>query len=181
MIPINSNQLFAYYTPEDYAVLETVSINGRQGIYLVNGAGTTLFECEDAVASEMNQLQLKTLLDSLTAIVVYDIGRLKKNNVISTFLKNYQLTVCDVGTELASLIGTWDVRNRKWLIRELDEVISFYRCEHNTKEPIERAKAILWLAEYLDEASTTELITKRSQKYRDLRKMQGYLMQVEGA
>ncbi len=179
MMTIKCNQLFTYCI-EDYAVLELATSDEKQGIYLVNGSGELLYKCEDPVASDDNLSQLRTLLDSFSAIVVYDVNRLKKNNVTAAFLNLYQPMICDVAADLASLIGTMDIRKGKWLVRDLDEVLSFYRCEHDISEPVERAKAILWLAELVSEASSTELTIKREQKLKDLRKMRGYFLQAEG-
>ena len=180
MLPIKCSQLFSYNNPEEIAVLEIASYNGRQGIYLVNGSGELIYKCEDAIVSEQNQSDLKVYLNSLSAIVVYDASKLKKNNIISAFLKNYQPMICDVGEQLAAFIGTWDIHKSGWLIRDLDEVLSFYRCEHDIKEPVERAKAILWLVEQLAESSSTELDIKREQKLKDYKKMHRYWLKVEG-
>lgn len=179
MISINCKQLFTY-CPEDYAVLEIVKDNGRQGIYLVNAHGELIYKCEDAIASEENQSELKAILNSFGVIVVYDINRLMRNSIIAAFLKTYQPMVCDVGADLASTIGTMDISKGKWLVRELKEVLVFYRCEHNIEDPVERAKAILWLAkDVVAESNTVELTIRREQKLEDYRKISRYLLQVE--
>lgn len=179
MISIKCDQLFSYFTPEEYAVLEIMQCNGRTVMYLINGTNEVIYEC-DAVDSELNQSQLKMYLNSFSAIVVYDVNKLEETKITSAMLRNYQLSICDVGEQLAAFIGTWDIGAKGWLVRDLDEVLSFFRCHYGTSEPIERAKAILWLAEQLSESSSVELTTKREQKFRDYHNMQGFLLQSEG-
>ena len=180
MISIKCDQLFSYFTPEEYAVLEIMNCNGRNGVYLINGANELVYECSDAVDSEMIQSQLKMYLNSFSAIVVYDVNKLEETDITSALFRNYQLSICDVGEQLAAFIGTWDVDNIGWLVRDLDEVLLFFRYGCSTSEPEERAKAILWLAEQLSESSSVELTTKREQKYRDYRNMQSFLLKSEG-
>lgn len=180
MIKMRCDQLMNYHVPDDYAVLEIATVNGKQGLYLVSGAGELLYKCEESQITDDIQIELRSYLDSLSAIVIYDTSILKESSIAASVMNMYQLVVCEPGVELASIIGTWDMRKGKWLIRELEEVLSFYRCEHNPQDPIERAKAILWLVDQIAEMNTTELTIKREQKQKDFRKMRGYLMQAEG-
>lgn len=180
MIPIRCDQLISYNVPEEYAVLEIVSDDNEQYLYIVNGSGEQLYKCNDTTATEQNQIELRAILDSLASVVVYDVQNLKKNNITSKFFSSHQIMVCDVASELAATIGTYDINNNCWLIRDLEEVLSFYRCEHELKNPADRAKAILWLVEHVAETTTTELTIKREQKLKDFQKMRNYMFHLEG-
>lgn len=179
MMTIRCDQLFTY-CKEEYVVLEVALKDGNPCIYMVNGSGELVYSCDDAVASDENQYQLKMMLNSFPAIVVYDVERLKKNGVTATFFKQYQPLICDVAQELAAIVGTLDIKTGKWLVRDLEEALSFYRYDKSTEAPIERAGAILWLADQVSDSNTTELIIKREQKLKDFSRMRGCFLQAEG-
>lgn len=147
MKTINCNQLLNYYTLEEFAVLDVIMNDGATEVFLTDGIGDIVYSCKESEMTEEKKDELRVVLNSFAAIAVYDFNRIKKELVAAELLSYYQPVISDVAEDLAMIIGTYDYDKEEWLIRDIDEVLNYYRYPNAFDKPEERAKAIVWLAE----------------------------------
>lgn len=177
MKTINCNQLLNYYSLEEFAILDVLTIDGETEVFLTDGLGEYVYSCKESEMTEDKQEELRVMLDSFAAIVVYDFNQLKETLSNSEMITLYQPLICDVATDLAALIGTYDYGKENWLVRSLDEALTFYRYQNALNKPEDRAKAIVWLAGIVTNCIAPEIMIRREQKLKDYREIKRYLSQ----
>lgn len=164
MKTINCSQLLNYYAPDEFAVMHTITKEGTNTLYLIDGTGTQVFSCPEDEFDYNQESELKLLINSFATLVVYDFNKLKEIPAINKLFSSYQPLICDVAADMAAVIGTYDYDNETWLIRDIKEILDFYRYESTYENSVDKALAILWIAEVVTNENTSELMIKREQK-----------------
>lgn len=67
------------------------------------------------------------------------------------------------------VIGDYDAGIGKWSSRTLDELLSFYHYDCNPNNPLDRVKAVAYIALKAAELESPELVVKRDAQYTILR------------
>lgn len=171
MKTINCSQLLNYYAPDEFAVMHTESKEGTNTLYLIDGTGTQIFSCIEEDFDDNKKSELKLLINSFATLVVYDLNKLKEMAFVKEMFNSYQPLICDVAADIAAVIGTYDYDNETWLIRDIKEILDFYRYESTYENSVDKALAILWIAEVVTNENTSELMIRREQKLLALREL----------
>jgi len=154
-------------SPSEYAVVDLTENQGSFVLTISDGNGDIAFSgrCSD----DNFQSNLELAVNSFVGICGYELDsklkKLKQNGINFP----YATFICDIAHDWSMVIGDYDAGIGKWSSRTLDELLSFYHYDCNPNNPLDRVKAVAYLALKAAELESPELVVKRDAQYTILR------------
>ena len=154
-------------TPSEYAVVYLTDNQGSLVLTISDGNGDIAF---NGRCSDKNfQSDLELAVNSFVGICGYELDsklkKLKENGINFP----YATFMCDIAHDWSMVIGDYDSGKGKWSSRTLDELLNFYHYDCNPDNPLERVKAVAYIALKAAELESPELVVKRDAQYTILR------------